>query len=121
MLYRIVRAGLPIAYEPRLTVFHQHRREYRALRHQMYTWGLGIVTYAVKNYRADPTQRKSFRCMILGWFRTIAALAVKSTRKNHPWEPDLALAELWGGVVGLFGEYDRSRRRIAQIRKRFPA
>jgi GT2 family glycosyltransferase len=121
IFYRVIRAGLPIAYEPRLVIFHQHRREYRALRHQMYTWGLGMLAYAVKNYRADPSQRKLFRCMILGWFRAIVALAIKSMRRGCQWELDLALAELWGGVVGLFGEYDRSRLRIEDIRRRFPA
>ena len=39
-------------------------------------------------------------------------------RRHLP--PSLFLGELWGGVVGLFGGYSRSLRRVEEIRKRFP-
>jgi GT2 family glycosyltransferase len=120
IFYRTLRAGYPMVYEPQLVVFHQHRRSHRDLRHQMYTWGLGIMAHAVKNYRSDPALRSRFRCMILGWFRTLAGMAIGSIRNGREWAPDLALAEIRGGFVGLFGEYDRSRRRIELIRKRYP-
>src|SRR6185312_15988099 len=120
IFYRVIRADRPIAYEPQLVIFHQHRREYGELRRQMYTWGLGMMAYAVRNYRADRLHRVFFRCMILGWFQAIATLAIKSARKSHFWQPDLAIAELWGGCVGLFGEYDRSLRRTERIRKSVP-
>ena len=37
-------------------------------------------------------------------------------RRNHV-PPSLLAAELWGGVVGLLGGYERSRRRVGDIRR----
>jgi hypothetical protein len=33
----------------------------------------------------------------------------------------MILAEFFGGIIGLLGEYPRSVRRVEQIRKRFAA
>ncbi|HVW83237.1 MAG TPA: hypothetical protein VHB50_01085, partial [Bryobacteraceae bacterium] len=119
IFYRVLRAGLPQIFEPRQLIYHQHRREYRAIRRQMYTWGLGIMAYAVRNYRYDPAHRLRFRCMMLGWFRTLSAMTFRSFRRGNVWKPDLALAELWGGIVGVCGEYGRSVRRVERIRKQY--
>jgi glycosyltransferase involved in cell wall biosynthesis len=120
IFYRMLRAGRTLAYEPQLLVFHQHRREYVALRRQMYTWGLGMMAYAAKNYHLDIVQRPLFRCMILGWFRTLLRMTLKSlSKKANGWKPDLAMAELIGGFVGVCGEYGRSKDRIRRIRERF--
>ena len=40
IFYRVIRAGYSLQYEPNYLVFHQHRRELQALRHQYWTWGL---------------------------------------------------------------------------------
>jgi len=119
ILYRILRAGYILVQEPRFLVRHQDRREYRQLRHQMYTWGLGMMTYAAKNYGHDRAHRGDFRCMILGWFRETAKMMFNSAVGGRFWKTDLACYEFWGGIVGICGEYGRSKRRIARIRKRF--
>ena len=119
VLYRTLRSGFVLAQEPEFLVRHQHRPEYHQLRHQMYTWGLGMMTYAAKNYRLDVAYRARFRCMILGWFRQMAKMLAKSALRRHDWGIDLACSELWGGIVGLCGEYDRSKRRIERIQKQF--
>jgi hypothetical protein len=38
---------------------------------------------------------------------------------RHVLPPTMILAELWGGIVGFFGEYSRSLRRVEQIRRQF--
>jgi glycosyltransferase involved in cell wall biosynthesis len=121
--YRLLRAGHILVQEPQFLIRHQHRREYGQFRHQMYTWGLGIMAYAVKNYKQDRAHRARFRCMILGWFRDRSSTLVRTLvatalgRRNR--HVDLAWSELWGGIVGVCGEYGRSKRRIARIRKQF--
>jgi glycosyltransferase involved in cell wall biosynthesis len=119
ILYRVLRAGFTLVQEPQLLIRHQHRREHWQLRHQMYTWGLGMMAYAVKNYRCDVMYRAQFRCMILGWFREMARMLVTTVLRKRDWHIDLAWAELRGGIVGLCGEYGRSKHRIEEIRKRF--
>ena len=119
IFFRVLRAGLTLIYEPRLVVRHQHRREYAALRRQMYTWGLGTMAYATKNYRSNPALQPRFRCMILGWYRTLAGKGIRSLARGGAGSPALVLAELWGAIVGTCGEYGRSQRRIERIRRQF--
>ena len=118
IFYRVVRAGVPLIYEPRLVVFHQHRREYAALRRQMYAWGLGTMAYATKHYRGDSQFRPRFRSMMVRFFPAIARLGVRRLANGSRWKPGLTLAELWGGVVGICGTY-RLRRRVERIRRQF--
>jgi GT2 family glycosyltransferase len=114
--YRVLRAGYILVQEPQFLIRHQHRREYAQLRHQMYTWGLGMMAYAIKNYGQD---RARFRCMILGWFHERSKTLVFNALGRRHRKVDLAWSELWGGIVGVCGEYGRSKRRIARIRKQF--
>jgi glycosyltransferase involved in cell wall biosynthesis len=119
IFYRVVRAGYPLVSEPKLMVFHQHRRDYAKLRHQMWTWGLGSMAYVSKSYQTDPSQRATIRRWIWWWaayqFSKIFVPFLRRSRK--PWPVDLVVAEIAGGVVGLMGEYRRSLKRM-EIRRR---
>jgi hypothetical protein len=121
MFYRVVRAGYPLVREPRLLVYHQHRREYAKLRRQMWTWGLGSMAYVVKTFRADTSQRPKIRRWILWWFSyQLSKILVPFLRRNRkPWPWDLVIAEIAGGIVGLLGEYDRSLKRIETRRREY--
>ncbi|MEG3904683.1 glycosyltransferase [Microcoleus sp. B4-C5] len=119
MFYRVVRAGYPLVYEPRYLVFHQHRREYEKLRRQYWTWGLGFMAFVVKSYQTDPSQRSKLRSLVAWWFANQLNQLQKSVRGCHVLPPSMILAELWGGVVGLFGEYPRSLKLIEKIRQQF--
>jgi glycosyltransferase involved in cell wall biosynthesis len=121
MLYRIIRGGYPLIYEPRFLVFHRHRREYEQLRRQYCrSWGQGLMAFVVKTYSSDVTQRPKLRRLLLWWFGYKLHGLSKSLRGKHVLPPALVLAELWGGIIGLSGAYPRSVRRAERIRKRFP-
>lgn len=121
MFYRVVRAGYPLAYEPLMTVYHQHRRTDEELRRQMWTWGLGMMAFVTKSFRLDRPMRPKFMLLIAVWLRYMVRLLLLTIvgRSPHPWKTDLAAAELAGGIVGLCGEYRRSVRRISAINERF--
>ena len=122
MFYRVVRAGHPLIYEPQFLVFHRHRREMRQLRRQYSrSWGLGLMAHVTKTYQCDVAQRPKLRRLVAWWFRNEVQELVRSVRGKHVLPPDMILAELWGGIVGLCGAYNRSRRRAARIRKQFAA
>jgi GT2 family glycosyltransferase len=117
IFYRVVRAGHAIVSEPGCLVLHQHRREYDGLRHQLWTWGLGLMAFVAKSYRAEPSQRPRFRRLLAWWVASRGAMLVRRARGGGDARPvDLVLAELAGGVVGLCGEYGRSRRRVERLR-----
>jgi GT2 family glycosyltransferase len=117
IFYRVVRAGHAIVSEPGCLVLHQHRREYDGLRHQLWTWGLGLMAFVAKSYRAEPSQRPRFRRLLAWWVASRGAMLVRRARGGGDARPiDLVLAELAGGVVGLCGQYGRSRRRVERLR-----
>jgi len=119
MFFRIIRAGNILVYEPRFLVFHEHRRDEAALQRQYYTWGLGLMAYVDKHRRADIAYRDRFRRLIRWWFHDQFDRLRSSLRGRHPLPARMVLAEILGGIVGLLGEYGRSRRRIERIRKEF--
>lgn len=119
IFYRVIRAGYPLVYEPKYLVFHQHRREYTKLRHQYWTWGLGFMAFVIKSYHSDPPQRSQLRRLIRWWLKDQLKQLKDSLRGRHVLPPIMILAELWGGIVGILGEYPRSLRRVEKIRRQF--
>lgn len=121
IFYRVVRSNHLLVYEPQYLVYHQHRREVEKLRRQYWTWGLGFMAFVVKSYRSDPIMQQQFIQMIVWWFNDQLRQLAKSFLGRHPLPPAMIWAELWGGIQGLLGEYDRSQKRIQKIHDRFPA
>ena len=124
IFYRIIRAGHTLVYEPRFLVFHQHRRDMKSLlRQYRRSWGLGFMCYISKCLKDDPERRINLLRLIYWWFVNdllglLMHLKKKLQGRRHL-PPSLFLGELWGGVVGLFGGYSRSLRRVEEIRKSF--
>jgi len=120
IFYRVARSGEPFIYEPRLLVFHRHRRDYAGLRRQYWTWGTGFMAFLAKHFAREPAERWRWLLLVRWWFahqlRRFACSLVG--RGDSP--PDLVAAELLGGVVGLCGTYGRSQRRTARIRAHYP-
>ncbi|MBD2501626.1 glycosyltransferase family 2 protein [Anabaena azotica] len=119
IFYRVIRAGYTLVYEPEYLIYHQHRREYEKLHRQYWTWGLGFMAFVMKAYQTDPPQRSKLRSLILWWVKDQLKQLRDSLRGKHPLPANMILAEMWGGVVGFFGEYPRSIKRIETIRRQF--
>lgn len=117
MFYRVVRAGLPLVYEPTMAVAHKHRRDYRALRRQYWTWGTGFMAFLTKTYRCDVAQRAQVRRMVGWWLVDQLRQLRRSMGGGAVGSADLVLAELIGGIGGLAGGYGRSQRRVAKIKR----
>jgi GT2 family glycosyltransferase len=119
IFYRIIRSGYVLVYEPGYMVFHDHRESESELRRQYYTWGLGFMAFVEKSYRNDPAQRARLRGLVGWWVRDQALQLRAGLRRKHALPLSMIFAEFWGGIVGILGEYTRSRRRMATIRKNF--
>jgi glycosyltransferase involved in cell wall biosynthesis len=115
--YRLIRAGHGALYEPPYLVFHQHRREISELRRQYRdSWGKSFVAFAVKSWKSDPPMRARWRALLAWWFGKQTTDLFQSALGRVSRSPSLILSELLGGIVGLAGEYDRSRRRARRLR-----
>jgi glycosyltransferase involved in cell wall biosynthesis len=117
--FRVIRAGHILVYEPQMLVYHEHRRELAALRRQYWSWGLGCMAFLAKCYRADPPVRPIIFRFMAWWLKYQVKEGLRSLRPNGP-PLSMVLAEIWGGIAGIAGEYSRSTRRIERIRRAFP-
>lgn len=119
IFYRVVRSGYPLVYEPQYLVFHQHRRELSQLRRQYWSWGAGFMAFISKCYQEDPVQRAKLRYLVVWWFRYQLRQFIHSLMTTQVRYSRMILAEIWGGGVGLLGEYSRSTKRIKKIHEQF--
>jgi glycosyltransferase involved in cell wall biosynthesis len=120
IFYRMIRASRILVYEPRMAVFHQHRRELDALQRQYWSWGLGFMAFVVKSYRADKDMQPQFRRLVRWWFRYQLRRFAKAAVGRGALPLRFVAAEIVGGIQGLFGAYDRSRHRLASHVDRDP-
>jgi glycosyltransferase involved in cell wall biosynthesis len=118
IFYRVLRSGRPMIYEPEYAVYHEHRETIAQLRRQYWTWGLGMMAYLIKCYRTDSELRVRHRAMVRWWFFDQLKALARAARRFRGRDFRFGLAELWGGIYGLVGEYDRSRARVRAIRER---
>lgn len=115
IFYRVVRAGYPFIYEPQYLIYHQHRREMEKLQRQYWSWGAGFMAFVVKSYQQDESQRVKLLRLIMWWFPYQFRQLMDGLIGSRILPPKMVLAELWGGIQGLFGSYGRSQRRIQKI------
>jgi glycosyltransferase involved in cell wall biosynthesis len=119
IFYRVVRANYPLVYEPSYLVYHQHRRELEKLKRQYWSWGAGFMAFVVKSYQQDLSQRSKLIRLVLWWFRYQLDQLKDGYVGSRILPPAMVLAELWGGIQGLFGEYGRSQKRVEKIRQEY--
>jgi glycosyltransferase involved in cell wall biosynthesis len=112
IFYRVISANVPLVYEPALAVFHEHRREMKALRRQYYTWGLGFHAFLAKVLRDHPEDRRKVSGIRRWWI-----IYMTQTLLGRQGPAAFVFAEIFGGLVGFCGAYGRSRARIAKIRE----
>ena len=121
IFYRIVHAGYALVYEPSFLVYHEHRREMSALRRQYYGWGMSFMAYARKTCQIDSAEKKKLKGTVWWWLKYQSVCLFRGLLGRREYRPDLVLAELAGGAIGFFGEYERSVQRVEKIRESFPS
>jgi len=88
------------------------------LRRQYYTWGLGFFAFLGKVWETEPEERAKIRLLAKWWAIDIARTVRRRFGKTDPTPVEMSFSELSGGLEGAMGEYRRSRRRVAEIRRR---
>lgn len=114
---RVVDAGEPLVYWPRMVVRHEHRRDRRALRRQYESWGRSLMALAEKNLRHNPRLRGRMRRLQVWYVLHKLRKVLRSCLGFGPLPADMVLAEFVGALVGMAGEYRRSQRRVDTIRR----
>jgi hypothetical protein len=118
--YRTLARGYRIVYEPKALVWHKHRREWNALRHTIFGYGVGLSAWWTKTLFA----KKEITLLFWGpvWFfqYNLGNLIRSLFRRSGCVPMDLARAEFWGAMIGPF-RYLQSRRELDRQIKRSPA
>jgi glycosyltransferase involved in cell wall biosynthesis len=120
IFYRVLRSGRAMAYEPRYAVYHEHRETLPQLRRQYWTWGLGFMAFLTKSRRSDVALKSKQNAIIRWWLLDKLGALVAAACRLHYRELCFLTSELWGGIVGMAGEYDRSLKRAQKIREQVP-
>lgn len=118
IFYRVLRTGRPMTYEPTYAVYHEHRETLAQLERQYWTWGLGFMAFLSKCRRTDPALRDRQAAMVWWWLLDRLGAMVRAGLRGKGRDLAFAWAELRGGLQGMAGEYDRSRRRSQRIREK---
>lgn len=117
IFYRVLRSGRTMVYEPQFAVYHEHRETIAQLRRQYWSWGLGMMAFLVKSSRSDHELRSRHDAMVRWWFVDQTRMLVRAASALRGRDVRFGLNELWGGICGLAGEYDRSCTRTKAIRE----
>lgn len=113
LFYRILKADHTIVYEPTAWVWHKHRRDDAALRHQIYCYSKGHVAYHLTTLQRDG----DFRALVrLGYSlpKTYAWRAYARLRGHSDYPLGLILTELAGTLAGPWALW-QSRRRVRRF------
>jgi cellulose synthase/poly-beta-1,6-N-acetylglucosamine synthase-like glycosyltransferase len=110
LFYRWLKAGATLVYEPSAFVWHKHRAELPALRHQIYNYSKGHVAYHLVTLVRDGDLRALFR-LAFGLPITHLARIVRRLprRSKHPLLR-LTLIEIAGNLVGPWSLCQAYRR-----------
>lgn len=107
--YQVLRGGYQIVYTPEALVWHQHRRDYPALRQMLHGYSVGVLAFLTRCL----VQHRDGQALQIGmsWLRHhhVRQLRRALLRRPDALPIDLILAE-WRGVFKGPGAYLKTRR-----------
>jgi glycosyltransferase involved in cell wall biosynthesis len=113
LFYRILKADHTIVYEPSAWVWHRHRRDTAALRHQIHCYSKGHVAYHLTTLMKDGDHRALVRlCYSLP--KTYLRRTWQRVRGRSEYPLSLILLEIAGSLAGPWALW-QSRRRVRRF------
>jgi GT2 family glycosyltransferase len=101
VLLRVVLEGRAIVYNPAAIVWHQHKRDLRALRRTMYAYGVGLSAVITKTLLTDAARRRELlRRLPRGIAYAVDPRSGKNHGKTAAYPASLTALELLGMAVG---------------------
>jgi GT2 family glycosyltransferase len=113
MWFRILNAGFCIAYNPRAIVYHEHWKELKALKKQMFSYSRGYITAALLQQQQNPNtgylRNLCFSVPKYYLYRIKNGFPKYQERYNINWAE---IRGLFSGLVYYFQNKHRSSRPI---------
>jgi GT2 family glycosyltransferase len=120
--FRVLREGFTLVYEPRVVVWHRHRRTIAALVRQLRAWGTGFWAYMHYSRRRYPDEAPAFRRFGRWWYTSFIGRKLwRALVARIPGDAPayLALTELRGSFAG-HGALRRARLQARAAASAFP-
>jgi hypothetical protein len=116
LFFQVIVQGHQLVYAPASLVYHLHRREYEALRKQIYSFGIGLTAYLTKSLLENPHLLLDFVTKVpAGLLFTLSTQSPKNGKKQAHYPKELTKLELKGMLYGPLA-YLRSRRAMQKLR-----
>ncbi len=116
LFFQVIVRGHQLVYTPTSLVYHLHRREYEALRKQIYSFGIGLTAYLTKSLLENPHLLLDFVTRIpAGLLFALSAQSPKNSKKCDHYPKELTKLELKGMIYGPLA-YLRSRQAMHKLR-----
>jgi GT2 family glycosyltransferase len=117
LFFQVIVQGYQLVYAPASLVYHLHRRDYEALRKQIYNYGVGFTGYLTKSLLENPHLLFDLVTKVpYGLFLLLSPRAPKNRKKQTHYPNELTKLELQGMVFGPLA-YLRSRLAMRKLRK----
>jgi hypothetical protein len=108
MLFRLVKAGVALCYQPRALVRHSHRRRMDELHAQMRDTGIGFSAALARAAAVYPEERAAIGRLWAWWAAKLFYRSLKANGVPAAALRALARTELEGVTAGV-GRYRRGR------------
>ena len=117
MFFQVITRGYRLAYTPNALLYHLHRRNYADLRQQMYSYGIGLGAYLMKNiYDAPGLLFDVAAKMPYGLYFMLSQRSSKNAKKTAHYPAELSRLELKGMLYGPFA-YVKGRMLMGLIQR----
>jgi GT2 family glycosyltransferase len=120
ILFRIIKHGIPIAYEPRALAWHRHRRDVEELIKQMHGWGIGCFAFVHHSKRLFPEEAGSLRRFQWYWLWVLLKRIVGDYVRPGRMPSALPRSEFAGAVVAR-RRYREARDVVREIESKYGA
>jgi O-antigen biosynthesis protein len=96
-------AGYKLVYEPSALLYHFHRREYDALKKQIYNYGVGFSAFITKTLLDQPREIIPFVLRLpYGLYLLLSAGSMKNSKKKADYPRELQRLEYSGLLYGTY-------------------
>lgn len=118
ILFRVLKHGHPVVYDPRVLCRHRHRREAAELEHQLATWGVATFAMLECIRLHYPDEARNALRYGLYWKRRLAQRVVGQYLRPNRIPSEVRWRELKGALSGR-QRYHEALRRAREIELEF--
>lgn len=120
VFFQVITRGYTLVYEPAALIYHLNRREYQALRRQIYNYGVGITAYLTKSLLEAPHLQFDFLAKVaLAGVLHLGQHSAERRKMPAHYPEELVKIRRKGMLYGPLA-YLQSRRRMRNIQKTAP-